>query len=313
MNRPENTASSTGNADQTECDKDRYTLGNLEDDQYFRDILGEANRANVSFYTIDPRGLVAFDSDIGPAPPLSLTQDAANLNARHTALETLSINTNGLFLLNSNDLKKQLGRIADDLTSYYLMGYYSTNPKLDGRYRTIKVRSKRPGVEVRARQGYRAASAAEVNSARAAADLPVPEEKAALTRALGAIETDARAQGRTSARGPGEPAMFHRGPSTGNQMQPATTRIFPRSDRVHLELEAAADSPPWIGALLDRTGTKTAVPVTVGERTDSGSGQRWLTADVTLAPLGAGDYLIELKSTAGAEQLRTLVAIRVTQ
>ena len=107
--------------------------------------------------------------------------------------------------------------------------------------------------------------------------------------------------------------MFHRGPSTGNQMQPATTRIFPRSDRVHVELEAAADAPPWTGALLDRTGTKTAVPVTVGERSDSGSGQRWLTADVTLAPLGAGDYLIELKSTAGAEQRRTLVAIRVTQ
>jgi VWFA-related protein len=313
MKRPENGAISSANPDQTECDKDRYTLANLEDDRYFRDILGEANRANLSFYTIDPRGLVAFDSDIGPRRPPSIIQDAAILNARHTSLETLAIDTNGLFLLNSNDLRKQLGRVADDLTSYYLMGYYSTNPKLDGRYRTIKVRSKRPGVEVRARQGYRAASAAEVNAARAAADLPVPEEKAAMTRALGTIETDARAQGRAIARGAGEPAMFHRGPSTGNQMQPATARIFPRSDRVHLELEAAADSPPWIGALLDRTGTKTAVPVTVGERTDNGSGQRWLTADVTLAPLGAGDYVIELKSTAGAEQRRTLVAIRVTQ
>jgi VWFA-related protein len=313
MNRPENTASSTGNGDQTECDKDRYELANLQDAQYFRDILGEANRANVSFYTIDPRGLVAFDSDLGPAPPPSITQDAAILNARHTALETLAINTNGLFLLNSNDLKKQLRKIADDLTSYYLMGYYSTNPKLDGRYRTIKVRSKRPGIEVRARQGYRAASAAEVNAARAAADLPVPEEKAALTRALGAIETDARAQGRPGARGPGEPALSHRGPSTGNQMQPATARIFPRSDRVHVELEAAPGSPAWTGALLDRTGKKTAVPVTVGERTDNGSGQRWLTADVTLAPLGAGDYVIELTSTAGTEQRRTLVAIRVTQ
>jgi hypothetical protein len=313
MKRPENGAVSSANPDQTECDKDRYTLANLEDGRYFKDILGEANRANVSFYTIDPRGLVAFDSDIGPAPPPPIAVDAAILSARHSSLEELSISTNGLALLNSNDLRKQLGRVADDLTSYYLMGYYSTNPKLDGRYRTIKVRSKRPGVEVRARQGYRSASAAEVNSARKAADLPVPEEKAALTRALGTIETDARAQGRAIARGPGEPALFHRGPSTGNQMQPAATRIFPRSDRVHLELEAASDSPPWVGALLDRNGTKTAVPVTVGERTDNGSGQRWLTADVTLAPLGAGDYLIELKSTAGAEQRRTLVAIRVTQ
>ena len=84
-------------------------------------------------------------------------------------------------------------------------------------------------------------------------------------------------------------------------------------DRVHLELEAQSGTPVWTGALLDRTGTKTAVPVTVGERTDAASGQRWLTADVTLAPLGAGDYVIELSSTVGSEQRRTLVAIRVTQ
>ena len=55
------------------------------------------------------------------------------------------------------------------------------------------------------------------------------------------------------------------------------------------------------------------MPVTVGERTDAATGQRWLTADVTLAPLGAGDYAIELTSTVGTEQKRTLVAFRVTQ
>jgi VWFA-related protein len=295
MNRPEN---GNDTVDRTECDKDRYTLANLEDDTSLRNIIGEANRANVTFYTINPAGLIEYD-------PVH--------NPRTVSLEMLSNNTNGLPLLYSNDLSKEFKKIADDLTSYYLIGYYSTNPKLDGRYRTIKVRSKRPGVAVRARQGYRAASAAEVNAARAAVDLSVSEEKAAITRALGTIESDARAQGRASARGPGEPAVFHRGPTTGNQMQSATARFFPRSDRVHVELEATPDSPSWIGALFDRNGTKTAVPVTVGERTDNGSGQRWLTADVTLAPLGAGDYVIELSSTAGAEQRRMLVAIRVTQ
>jgi VWFA-related protein len=294
MNRPE----STGTLDRTECDKDRYTLGNLDDDIYFRNIIGEANRANLSFYTINPAGVGEYDPVHNPGT---------------VSLEALSNNTNGIALLYSNDLRKEFGKIADDLTSYYLFGYYSTNPKLDGQYRKIKVRSKRPGVEVRARQGYRAASAADVNAARAAADLRVPEEKTAVTRALGTIESDARAQGRVTARGPGEPVLFHRGPSTGNQMQPATARIFPRSDRLHLELEASPQSPIWIGALLDRTGARTAVPVTAGDRTDNGSGQRWLTADVTLAPLGAGDYVIELRSTAGSQQQRTLVAIRVTQ
>jgi hypothetical protein len=65
--------------------------------------------------------------------------------------------------------------------------------------------------------------------------------------------------------------------------------------------------------LLDRTGARTAVPVTTGHRTDASTGQRWLTADITLAPLGPGDYVVELMTTQGTEQKRTLVAIRVTQ
>ncbi len=215
-------------------------------------------------------------------------------------------------MLDSNDLRKQLNRIADDLTSYYLLGYRSTNGNLDGKYRSIKVRAKRPGIEIRARHGYNAASAADVAKARAAADLVIPDAKVAINRALGAIETDSRALGRT-VRGPGEPLVFHRGPQTGNQVQPAAGRVFPRSERLRLEFEAAAGTPVWTGALLDRNGTKTPVPVTTGERTDASSGQRWLTAEITLAPLGAGDYVIELTITQGTEQKKTLVAIRVTQ
>jgi VWFA-related protein len=309
MMRPNPGPNST---DQTECDKERFDLANLDDEVYLRNLFGEANRANVSFYTIDPRGLVVFDSAIGPDPPPTILQDYANLKTRHESLATLAINTDGLALENSNNLHGQLRRIADDLTSYYLIGYYSTNTKLDGRFRTIKVRSKRPGIEIRARRGYKAASAADVKNATAAADAPVPEAKAALSRALGTIESDARAQGRPIARGAGEPLIFHRGPSTGNQMQPAAGRVFPRSDRVHLEMEAAAGAAVWTGVLLDRNGAKTAVPVTVGERSDTASSQRFLTADITLAPLGPGDYVVELTATQGAEQKRTLVALRVT-
>jgi VWFA-related protein len=300
-------------SDRTECEKERMALSMADDDQYFRDLFGEANRANVSFYPVDPRGLPVFDTPIGPEQPLSPSADAAQLRARTESLHTLAINTDGIALVNSNDLKKQMRRIADDLTSYYLMGYYSTNSKPDGRFRTIKVRSKRPGVEVRSRRGYNAATADDVARARAAADTVVPEAKAAVNRALGRIEIDARAAGRKTARVAGEPLVFHRGPSTGNQVQPADGRIFPRSERLRMEMEAAAGAPVWTGALLDRTGTKTAIPVVVGERTDAATGQRWLTADITLAPLGPGDYVVELTATAGSQQNKTLVAIRVTQ
>ena len=95
-------------------------------------------------------------------------------------------------------------------------------------------------------------------------------------------------------------------------MQPAAGRIFPRSERLRIEIEAANDAPGWTGALLDRNGAKTVVPVVAGERTDAATGQRWLTADITLAPLGPGDYVIELSSVKGRETQKSLVAIRVT-
>jgi hypothetical protein len=96
-------------------------------------------------------------------------------------------------------------------------------------------------------------------------------------------------------------------------VQPAEGRIFPRSERIRLEMESAPGAPPWTGAVLDRNGTRTASPVVAGERTDAATGQRWLTADITLAPLGPGDYVVELTITSGSQQNKTLTAIRVTQ
>jgi hypothetical protein len=80
-----------------------------------------------------------------------------------------------------------------------------------------------------------------------------------------------------------------------------------------MEMEAETGAPVWSGALLDRNGKATVVPVTTGERTDAATGQRWLTADLTLAPLGPGDYVVELTTGASGQQKKTLVAIRVTQ
>ena len=301
-----------GPSDRTECEKERAELSMVDHARVFRDLFGEANRHNVSFYPIDPRGLPVFDTPIGPDRPLPPAADHAQLTSRTESLHTLAINTDGIALVNNNDLKKQIRRVADDLTSYYLMGYYSTNGKLDGRFRNIKVRSKRPGIDVRSRKGYRAATQEEVDRARASSSAPVPESKAAITRALGYVESDARAQGRKTARGEGEPMVFHRGPATGNVLQPAAGRVFPRSARIRMEMEADAATPVWAAVLLDRNGTRTIVPVTVGERTDAASGQRWLIADLTLAPLGPGDYVVELSTARGTTTHQTLVGFRVT-
>src|SRR5206468_991680 len=75
----------------------------------------------------------------------------------------------------------------NDLSSYYLLGYYSTNGKLDGKFHTIKVRVKRPGIDVRARKGYRPATESEVAAARKASTAPVPPAAAAVTTAMSAL------------------------------------------------------------------------------------------------------------------------------
>jgi VWFA-related protein len=169
------------------CEPDRMTLAYMDDDSSFRVLIDEANAANTSFYPIDPRGLVVFDESIGKpvtgVPPAGATTitppsvDMARLRARTESLRTLGEATDGLAIAGSNDLARGLKRVVDDLSSYYLMGYYS-NGKLDGKFHAISVRVKRPGVRVRARRGYQAAtpvSAAATGRSMAAASAPVVE------------------------------------------------------------------------------------------------------------------------------------------
>ena len=141
------------------CDRDRMNLAQIDDESEFRQLLDEANRANASFYPVDPRGLAVFDSPI--TDQLSLAADASRLRSRIDSLRTLADNTDGIAVVNTNDISGGLKRVVADLSSYYLLGYYSSG-KLDGRFHAIKVRVKRPGVQVRARRGYLAPTAAEM-------------------------------------------------------------------------------------------------------------------------------------------------------
>ena len=400
---PASTRTDPNFATKYECDTDRMALASIDNERYFRDLLDDSNRANASFYPIDPRGLAAFDESIGPGQPLSPAASQARLRDKLTTLRELAENTDGLAILDSNNLDAGLKRVSDDLTSYYLLGYYSSNTKLDGGYRALKVRVKTPGVSVRARRGYRAATAAEVSAARAAASSPVPAGAAAIADAVaelarirpdlpfivravpgsgalkgvwvagelqskdamaagGTATIDVTAGGRsTSVRAelkPGERAflvrvpvegeaaqadvrarfvpagaaatlpmtytarvsapsglppalLFRRGSATGNRPLPVAGFQFNRTERARLEIPIGADDKPGAGRLLDKTGQALQVPVTVTERTDADSGQRWLVGDVTLAPLGAGDYAIELSATGAAGERKSVTVIRV--
>ena len=88
---------------------------------------------------------------------------------------------------------------------------------------------------------------------------------------------------------------------------------FSRTERVRLEFPAVNDSKTATGRLLDKAGEPLTIPVTVGERTDAQTGQRWITAEITLAPLAAGDYAVELTRGDAAAQQKIVTAIRVTK
>ena len=126
-----------------------------------------ANANNVTFYPVDSRGLAAFDRDISENPVLGPAAEIRLVRSRVESLRTLADNTDGLAVVDTNDLDKGFQRIVDDMTSYYLLGYYSTNTALDGKVRKIKVRVKRDGVDVRARRSYRAATEEEIEQGTA--------------------------------------------------------------------------------------------------------------------------------------------------
>ncbi|MEP7116552.1 MAG: VWA domain-containing protein [Acidobacteriota bacterium] len=149
-------------------------------------VFDSANRSNTTIYAVDPRGLSGGEFDIQDNVMQGASQDA--LRQTQNTLRTLAEETDGRAIINRNDLAKGMQQIVRDSSAYYLLGYNSTQSRSDGKFHPIKVRIRRPGVQVRARRGYWALSATE--TARATAP-PKPGPPAAVTKSLAAIATNA--------------------------------------------------------------------------------------------------------------------------
>ncbi len=136
--------------------------------------LGEATRANVAIYTIDPRGLVLASEGLAAVPggASNISALQAELAIGQDSLRVLAAETGGFAILNQNDFKPGLARIVEENSHYYLLGYYPSRSERDGKYRKIEVRVDRPGVEVRARKGYLAPGKGDK---RELAEVDVPE------------------------------------------------------------------------------------------------------------------------------------------
>ncbi len=166
LRRPNSPDPQTGlTASLDRCNRLATRLAYSDHEFEFRELLQRANRANVSFYPIDARGLVVFDTPINWGVPGSV--DAANLTDRYSDLRMMAEQTDGEVVLDTNDVSRALRKILSDIGSYYLLSYYSTNQKLDGRFRRIRIEVKRDGLNVRARPGYLAPTEAEARAAGA--------------------------------------------------------------------------------------------------------------------------------------------------
>jgi VWFA-related protein len=190
MNNP-NRGTLAGERNVMETTNEQRLMFNAQVDllQDLKEVFTAANRANVAIYCLDPRGLAAFEYDIDQGVGGQL--DKAGLDQGLNTLRTLADETDGRAIINSNDLVKGLGQMVKDASSYYLLGYTASSPT-DGRFKQIRVKVKKPGLQVRARKGYWALSPDDV--ATIAAATARPEVAADVGQALATIETPLRAR-----------------------------------------------------------------------------------------------------------------------
>jgi VWFA-related protein len=139
----------------------------LDNEVQLRQVVDRAVRSNVSIYAADMRGLqaqvpggdasTASVRGTGSFSGLAMQGQFDSMAASQDTLATLSEDTGGRAFFDSNEFGEVFDRVVADTTSYYLLGYTSTNPERDGRFRRIRVTLVRPGLKLEYRAGYYAA------------------------------------------------------------------------------------------------------------------------------------------------------------
>lgn len=158
-----------------------------------REMIASATRANVAIYAVDPRGLGAEFEDMSAiqsfpddtSSGLGMGSIFNEVRLSQDSLRVMSEETGGFAIVNRNDFAKAFQRIVDDNSSYYVMGYYSTNDRRDGRFRKIEVRlPDKPGYVIRSRKGYVAPRGRAPETKTTAKDGPTPELRDAMESPL---------------------------------------------------------------------------------------------------------------------------------
>jgi VWFA-related protein len=115
------------------------------------ELVRRARRANVVFYPVDPRGLIA-----GSPPGVQLGTDEwyKFVNTTLSSLDVLANETGGKCVCRTNDFKKGIQLIDNDMSDYYMIGYESNNPDPTKVRRRIEIKVLRPGVTASYKDTY---------------------------------------------------------------------------------------------------------------------------------------------------------------
>jgi VWFA-related protein len=272
--------------DRSFCSGTIIRLANIDFERRFRDLLSAARQANVSFYPIDLGGLKVDLSaaDATRTQAAGLARQVA-ATRRREVLQTLAENTDGVAVVQTNDLMGGIRRMTDSLSAYYLLGYYSTNSTFDGRFRRIEVKVNRPRVDVSARNGYLSPNADDVR--RAASPSAAP--------AVGVNVTDALAQLTRIRR---EAVLLT-----------YAVRSLSGLDVVAEFAAAEATSARWAsGAQLEAVATDAdGVSSTAAGQIQPGSSSGRIR--LPLPPASKGRWQIRLRVTAGSASLEERVEV----
>lgn len=122
----------------------------VENQSQLLSTINAAVRANVAFYPIDARGLIATPPGGDASTPsprgtgvfTGKTQKGARdkINDQQETLYSLATDTGGKALLDNNDLSVGITQVQKDINAYYILGFYSTNAAEDGKYRKVRVK-----------------------------------------------------------------------------------------------------------------------------------------------------------------------------
>ena len=243
-----------GMADWTRCSTDLIRAYGLDNARKFQDLIDHARRANVTFYPVNPNGLTGGANDV---------------------LRSLANETDG-FTTFTNDMRAHLKRIADDVSAYYVLGYYS-NAKPDGAFHKIEVKVSRPDTRVKARRGFVASMLSEGAPAPGTSR---PGAPSGLTDAMGVLS-----RLRTSAE------VFLAGTVDNGAISVVT------------ELAGSvASTGAWLNGSSVVVTASSADGTTTEGKGRIEPGARGALVRVP-APAGAGPYRVDVRVTSGREEL----------